>query len=744
MVCARRNASLEELNVSSNNDSKDNNNNNNKHNESTNNSSADNSQQNLWDPLAYTESSEKNKEQQDNGISMDRSNNKENEIYGEDKGWDLNSKDKSNKTENNCNDKTTTNNGNGDNANVSSCSASKDSNIKLKSSPSIVDKNVIFIQIQNFSQKIDEYISDERIFTAQKLIEHVKKYVEYYIEYFKKINDNETVEKLMKYYDEELTDKNINYNINNLKVNILFYFLSFFRLNDMSNMLKDYSYYFSLDPINKTNSETTSGLLENNNSTKHSGDTFMNRKSSIQSCFASDFGIEEGGGPSNSSANYSGIEMSRRASMLNTTLSSKDLKKEENCNYKADKKEQEQEQQNTNRNSTSSNMDDQTNKSNDSNNAKDKENRNIYFYQTNSLINSKKFDERELNEDFSTIVDKVYHQHYNNSNFINYRRRSFSKKSVVGETTVSRKGSNLHMVKIIKKYSRKLKNFRRAKQNKEGWIKENDKYFDLWHSVDSENNITIHIRAKLSYDVKKILSILSETELSTNWAPFLTSANKIKHLSKSSALISQMYEYPIIGKKESLMYCLGANSLEELGCIILCCKAPPEMKKDISFYQDMCEQLNINKDGEILKVNEIPVKFRKTKSEVTFFDCKLPEPIPKIDRQRAANLCFLLYPLNDGNSTVLELFVHFENEFKYTPIKMVLFFIKKIVKNMYENIIKSCKNYDNIYADTLTKNSEFYDWLDNQLKRHMKNKNGKLMDSVSLESYIEPENNEEV
>lgn len=159
----------------------------------------------------------------------------------------------------------------------------------------------------------------------------------------------------------------------------------------------------------------------------------------------------------------------------------------------------------------------------------------------------------------------------------------------------------------------------------------------------------------------------------------------------------------------------------------------------------MCEKININKFGEIIKVKEIPIKFRKTYKEVTFFDYTLPEPVPKLDRQRAANLCFLLYPMNNGKSTVLELFLHFENEFKYTPIKMVTFFIKKIVKNMYENIIKSCRNYDLLYSEFLMNNAEFYIWLDDQIKRYMKGKNdSKLLYSISLESYDEPEHNEEL
>ncbi|KOB86174.1 hypothetical protein PFDG_05469 [Plasmodium falciparum Dd2] len=65
---------------------------------------------------------------------------------------------------------------------------------------SIVDKNIVLVQIKNFSQKIDEYISDEKIFRAQKLIDH------------------KLWRKLELYHEMHCMHKNIRYNINNLKI----------------------------------------------------------------------------------------------------------------------------------------------------------------------------------------------------------------------------------------------------------------------------------------------------------------------------------------------------------------------------------------------------------------------------------------------------------------------------------------------------------------------------------------------
>ncbi|KOB58422.1 hypothetical protein PFHG_05630 [Plasmodium falciparum HB3] len=593
---------------------------------------------------------------------------------------------------------------------------------------SIVDKNIVLVQIKNFSQKIDEYISDEKIFRAQKLIDHVKKYIEFYINYYKKYNDKEVVEKLELYHEMHCMHKNIKYNINNLKVNIIMHFLNFFHLNDMYTILNDYTYYFSVDMVNSITSESITNSNENTNSINHSDINNMKTKNSIHS-----YDPSELGGLFNSSIKCYSIDESLNSSKMYLTPT---LGNNNNNNININVSNNEAE--------NIENVHKSDNLNNNNNNNEDDGVNVDSGINNNSKYNT---DDSDIKyEDISSvIVDKIYHQQYSNCNMLNGNKTLINQKSINPDNSANRKNSNRHMVKIIQKYSKRFKKFRKSKQNSEGWIKENDKYLDLSHRVDKDNNISVHIRAKLPYEVNRILSILNETELSVNWAPFLTSAKKIKNLSRASAIITQLYEYPIIGKKESLMYCLGANSLEELGCIILCCKAPPEFNKDILFYENMCEKININKFGEIIKVKEIPIKFRKTYKEVTFFDYTLPEPVPKLDRQRAANLCFLLYPMNNGKSTVLELFLHFENEFKYTPIKMVTFFIKKIVKNMYENIIKSCRNYDLLYSEFLMNNAEFYIWLDDQIKRYMKGKNdSKLLYSISLESYDEPEHNEEL
>ncbi|SBT33342.1 conserved Plasmodium protein, unknown function [Plasmodium ovale wallikeri] len=545
-----------------------------------------------------------------------------------------------------------------------------------------VNKDIIYMQINKFKEKIDEYISDEKIFRAQKLIEHLKKYIEYYINYFTKINKMDVVNKLINYYEKYCTNKNNNYNINNLKVNMIFYFLSFFRLNEMYNALCDYSYYFSIDRLNCATSHSLSNALDhnsgnigssgnsgNNGSSGNSGNGILfdnsntNRKCSVQSCDISDLGRScgdtNGGGPcNNSSLKCFSITESENTSKINfpTTTKGGDSsgcvhnggggegsifpqtekdasvvasvgtingiiqgegkigENRSNNNGSGDNGSGDNNSGDNgsgDNNSGDNNSGDNgsgDNNSGDNNNGDNGSGDNnsgdnndcrsatptresqggqpsppqsyspsshnednggdahLDYHNISSLNNSKGEDEGDSKDDNSVIVDKLYHQHYNTSNLLSSSKVSLSKKNNDLQNTINTKGSNRHMVKIIQKYSKRLKNFRKIKQDKEGWVKENDKYLDLWHRVDSENNISVHIRGKLPYEVKKILSILSETELSANWAPFLTSAKRIKHLSKSSAVIAQMYEYPIIGKKESLLYCLGEKKKKKI-CI---------------------------------------------------------------------------------------------------------------------------------------------------------------------------------
>ncbi|SCM20980.1 conserved Plasmodium protein, unknown function [Plasmodium chabaudi chabaudi] len=595
-----------------------------------------------------------------------------------------------------------------------------------------IDKDIVLLQLENFSKKVDEDIFDEKVFRAQKLIDHVKKYVEYYINYFKKINDEDMVAKLTEYYEQNCTDKNTKYNINKLKVNILYHFLKFFQLNEIHTVLNDYSYYFSVDPIYNLSTGCIENSHNENNNLDIPDDNIISTvaKQSIQSFGNSDFD----GLICDSSINAHGDENCEHTSNVNFSGSNKDktvndILKSVNC----------LDDGNSQNNSVNAKLC-QINEGNEY----DANYNNIYGNNAFGLNDSKIQDNHDNKKNNSIIIDAHYHQYYNATSMVNSRKFSINRQDSVYEKEVDSKKGNRNMVNIIQKYSRKFKKFKKVKQNKEGWIKDNDKYLDLWHRVDSENNISIHIRGKLPYDITTILSILNEMELCTNWAPFLTSATKLHSLSNSSAIISQLYEYPVIGKRHSLTYYLGANTLEELGCIILCSKAPPELDADIAFYDDLCKKLNINKNGEILEVTEIPVRFRKNKKEVTFFSFKLPQPPSKSERQRSADLCFLIYPLNNGKSTILELFVHCENEFKYIPMKMITFFIKKLVKNMYANIVKACKNYNIMYSEIRVTNSEFYEWLDKQVKKYLKNKYTKLIDSVSLVSYNGHENNDAI
>lgn len=418
-----------------------------------------------------------------------------------------------------------------------------------------IDKDIVLSQLENFSKKVDEDIFDEKIFRAQKLIDHIKKYVEYYINYFKKINDENMVTKLTEYYDQNCTNKNTKYNINKLKVNILYHFFKFFRLNEIHTALNDYSYYFSVDPIYNL----STGCIENS----HNGNINMDisdnniisnaKRQSIQSLVNSDFD----GSVCDLSINFHGNENCEQASNVNFSCSNKDKTVNEilkNVNHLNDENSQ-----------------------NNIVNAKvcQINERNEYTAIYNnacsnnpiSLNSSKIQDNHDNKKNGNVILDTHYHQFYNATSMMNSRKFSINKQDSAYEKEIRSKKGSRNMVNIIQKYSRKFKNFKKVKQNKEGWIKDNDKYLDLWHRIDSENNVSIHIRGKLPYDVTTILSILNEMELSTNWAPFLTSAKKIHPLSNSSAIISQIYEYPVIGKKHSLTYYLGKSIPTKCLCI---------------------------------------------------------------------------------------------------------------------------------------------------------------------------------
>ncbi|KAL8427121.1 hypothetical protein Efla_001402 [Eimeria flavescens] len=192
----------------------------------------------------------------------------------------------------------------------------------------------------------------------------------------------------------------------------------------------------------------------------------------------------------------------------------------------------------------------------------------------------------------------------------------------------------------------------KASSDEEGWVREKGKYLDLSYRVEKDTAVSI-----------KVLSILNESDLAGNWAPMFKSAEKVYVYSRASQLIRQIFDYPVLGAKETIMFSFGVNALEECGAVIICCRSPPE--------------------------------------DATEFMGKAIPKRGKVPRIQSANLVFLLYPISEGRQTTLELYGCFSHGLRYVPTRIITYVVKKV-----------CQHFStSIYKQRIEENPEFYCWM---------------------------------
>eukprot|EP00922_Rhytidocystis_sp_ex-Travisia-forbesii_P016557 GHVS01024660.1.p1 GENE.GHVS01024660.1~~GHVS01024660.1.p1 ORF type:complete len:801 (+),score=126.44 GHVS01024660.1:195-2597(+) len=215
---------------------------------------------------------------------------------------------------------------------------------------------------------------------------------------------------------------------------------------------------------------------------------------------------------------------------------------------------------------------------------------------------------------------------------------------------------------------------RMAMEDADSWNREKTKFLDLWYRTEKDTSISIKVRGKLSCALFEVLAILNETDLAGNWAPMFKSATKEEQMSRASQMVRQVFDYPLLGQKESIMYCFGVDALSECGCVMIFCLPPPELSP---FYLGA----------------KLPVK-------------------GKMPRVQAATMCFLLFPISQGRQTTLELYANFVHGVRFVPSKLIAYVVKKVVKGMFVSICRQCQNFaDSEYAERVKADPYFYDWM---------------------------------
>ncbi|KAH8742141.1 hypothetical protein FG386_003468 [Cryptosporidium ryanae] len=222
--------------------------------------------------------------------------------------------------------------------------------------------------------------------------------------------------------------------------------------------------------------------------------------------------------------------------------------------------------------------------------------------------------------------------------------------------------------------------------NNEEWNVENSKGISISYKIDSMQNGQMSINFIIRSDIKckliYLISILNEVELSHMWAPYMTSSKCIYNLSRVSKLVQQIYELPWpIGQRENIMYCFGIDALKEKDCVIISCGDPQTL------------------DG-------------------TFFGIEIPEPPPKIQREKCNYLLFILTPSIENRELItVEMYSSFYVS-KYVPAKLTTFLIKRMTRKMYTDIANLASNFSNTEFETAYNNNiQLYSWLEKKLSQ---------------------------
>lgn len=257
----------------------------------------------------------------------------------------------------------------------------------------------------------------------------------------------------------------------------------------------------------------------------------------------------------------------------------------------------------------------------------------------------------------------------------------------------------------------------------DGWVKEPYRTLETYYRFEGNGSVSVKVRGKLSTDLIRVLCIINETDLSAEWVPFLKDASNVHVFSKTTKLFQQQYEYPVVGAKNTTVFGIAINALEESGCYILGCRGPPETAKDVEQLQ------RIIKDEGIEDATPF-VDFKDSKCTLWGLEV---EPIPPKVRQKSADLCFLLYPME--RHTLVELYANITPEVKLVPARIVTYIIKKVVVTIFKKIAQISKNFENTpFMKRKEENVEFYEWIAKVLEDY-RGRGGRKNCNISICTY---------
>eukprot|EP00914_Ancora_sagittata_P026789 GHVO01052654.1.p1 GENE.GHVO01052654.1~~GHVO01052654.1.p1 ORF type:complete len:478 (+),score=96.29 GHVO01052654.1:145-1578(+) len=255
--------------------------------------------------------------------------------------------------------------------------------------------------------------------------------------------------------------------------------------------------------------------------------------------------------------------------------------------------------------------------------------------------------------------------------------------SVLKRVTTATRNLTSQSVRAARRWSFRLPSFKgRGTVEKKGpkWIDDHSKGLDLSRRHETDGTLSIMIRSKMPCELLKVIAIVSESDLHINWVPYLKKCNKLGTPSRSSLVMQEILQLPLLGQRETLMMAFGVDALEELGAMVLSIATP---------------------DPTATEIMGVPI----------------PLPNKKVPRLAMNELCFFLMPTDNGASTHMYVYANVNPGLNLRLMSgLVNMIMKRMVRSFLGKIIHLCRTFDQSqYPQKLKENKDLYEWLDQRM-----------------------------
>ncbi|UKJ88397.2 hypothetical protein MACJ_000841 [Theileria orientalis] len=268
------------------------------------------------------------------------------------------------------------------------------------------------------------------------------------------------------------------------------------------------------------------------------------------------------------------------------------------------------------------------------------------------------------------------------------------------------------------------------------WVKEPNNQLPTYCLLEKKA-VSIKIRGKLPCDIITALSIISDSELATEWVPFSKDSKDLKIFTKTSRIFKQVridyisemdamtvYDYPVIGHKETVFHGLSTNLLDEANCVVISCSNPPASKKEAEHVLEAFK-LGGLENSDYLRVD----------SKYNFAISGYMVSKVQKKNQKSGDILFILFPYSEGE-TLMEAYGNVIQDVKIVPMKFVVFIAKKMILGMFRKVSNICKNFkESKFAKSVQDRSEFCTWMNGVYKEYKMNNPQSFMVNQALSTY---------